>query len=477
MEKHENSLVLCAEIWDENQMPVEEIKTYTRRISAFVVGALLFVLDIAWIIALFFLPLIWLYNPVEFRCGPAHFTAHWGLKPALFVVLLPIVRAGLWRLAKYFLKIPACGLWALGWYRKMAFSLAVVIVFFAAVESILTAVDFKFEMPAIIFEGKNEFGGIEVSHTVPDTELLYRFKPGDYFSGRQINSMGFREREVDPVKKEGFIRLICMGDSVTAQGLPGYSEYLNELLAAKPPTAQPWEAFNMGVHGYSIQQGLILFRRQVRQLKPDIVTVYFGWNDHWLEAQSDEMMMAVRVSPVVGKIFDRLREKRTFMALHWVINSSNRQKRDQNNRVLRVPPQRYEALLKQFVSEIRAIGAIPVLITAACRSMTDDEVGKRRIRSKEQGNSVHQQYVAITRAVAKETGAQLFDLEAIFKAPECDRYFAADGIHFDQYAAEGVLAKILPPENQPGLKRVALELYKFLEQLVSGPEWQKRKKI
>lgn len=458
-------------------MPVEEIKTYTQRISVFVVGALLSVLDIAWIVALLSLPLVWLYNPVEFRYGPAHFTAHWGLKPVLFVVLLPIVRAGLWRLARYFLKIPACGLWALGWYRKTAFSLAVVIVFFAVIESILTAVDFKFEMPAIIFEGKNEFGGIEVNHTVPDTELLYRFKPGDYFSGRQINTMGFREREVNPVKREGSVRVICMGDSVTAQGLPGYSEYLNELLAAKPPTDQSWEAFNMGVHGYSIQQGLILFRRQVRQLKPDVVTVYFGWNDHWLEAQSDDMMMAVRVSPVVGKIFDRLREKRTFMALHWLINSSSHQKRDVNDRILRVPPQRYEALLKQLVAEIRAAGAIPVLITAACRPMTDAEVGKERIRSKEQGDRVHQQYVAITRKVAKKTDTPLFDLEAILKAPECDRYFAPDGIHFDQYASEGILGKMLPPENQPGLKQVAVELYKFLEQLVSGPEWQKRKKI
>jgi len=457
-------------------MPLGEFKAYTQRIGVFAIGALLSVLDIAWIVALLALPLVWLFNPIEFRYGPAHFTAHWGLKPALFVVLLPIVRAGLWRLARFFLKIRAGGLWALGWYRKSAFALAAVIVFFAAVESILTAVNFEFEIPTIIFEGKNAFGGIEVTHTVPDTELLYRFQPGDYFSGRQINTMGFREREVNPVKKEDSIRVICMGDSVTGQGLPGYSEYLNGLLTARPLTDQPWEAFNMAVHGYSIQQGLILFRRQVRQLKPDIVTVYFGWNEHWLEAQSDDMMMAVRVSPVVGKIFDRLREKRTFMALHWLIDSSNRQQRDKNDRVLRVPPQRYKKLLKQLVAEIRAAGAVPVLITAACRPMTDAEVGKERIRSKEQGDSIHQQYVSITREVAKKTATPLFDLEAIFKGPECDRYFAADGIHFDQYATEGILAKMLPPENQPGLRQIAAELYKFLERFVSGPEWQKRRK-
>lgn len=457
-------------------MPAEKIKTYAQRISVFIIGVLLYVLDMAWIVALVSLPLIWLYNPIEFIYGPAHFTVHWGIKPVLFVILLPIVRSGLWWIGSRFLKILPGGLWAFIWYRRTALALAAVIVFFAAIESMLAAVDFKFETPAIIFEGKNEFGGIEVTHTIPDTELLYRFQPGDSFQGRRINTMGFREREVDPVKKEGSVRVICMGDSVTAQGLPGYSEYLNELLTAKPPTDQTWEAFNMGVHGYSIRQGLVLFRRQVRQLKPDIVTVYFGWNDHWLEAQSDDMMMAVRVSPVVGKIFDRLREKRTFMALHWIINSSNRQQHDENARVLRVPPQRYEKLLKQLVLEIRAAGAIPVLVTAACRPMTEAEVGKERIRSKEQGDRVHQEYIVIARQVAKKTGTLLFDLADIFKAPECDHYFAPDGMHFDQYAREGILSKMLPPGKQPGLKQIAVELYKFLERLVSGPEWQKRKK-
>lgn len=461
-------------------MTAARINAYAHKAGALRNGLVFYLLDITWFLALVSLPFIWLYNPLEFRLGPAHFTAHWGLKPVLFIVLLPVVRAGLARIAGRLLKIKAGGLWSSGWYRKTAFAFAVVIIFISALESILTAVDFKFEMPAIIFEGKKEFGGITVSHTVPDTELLYRFKPGDYFSGRKINSMGFLEREVDPIKKENSIRVICMGDSVSAQGLPGYSGYLNDLLAASPPTAQPWEAFNMAVHGYSIQQGLILFRRQVRELQPDVVTVYFGWNDHWLEAQSDEMMMAVRLTPVVGKIFDRLREKRIFMALHRLINSGSRQVRDENNRVFRVPPQRYEKLLQQLVAEIRSSGAIPVLITAACRPMTDATVGQARIRSKEQGDSVHQQYVGITRKVAEATGVPLLDLEKKFNGPECDHFFAGDGIHFDQYArqyaSEGIISEMLPPEKQPGLKQIASELHKFMQKLVLSAEWQKRQK-
>ena len=435
----------------------------------------LYLLDCAWILALVCLPFAWLFSPLEFRYGPAHFTCHWGLKPVLMAAGLPLLRFLLWQSGRSFLEIDGGGFWRAAWFRRTVLSLATIIIFFAAIEGILTAIDFKYEMPAIIFEGKGEFGGLEISHTVPDTELLYRFKPGDVFAGRKINSLGFREREVEAVKKAGTIRVICMGDSVTGQGLPGYSEYLNELLIARPPTPGVWEAFNTGVHGYSIQQGLIQFRRQVRQLKPDIVTIYFGWNDHWLEAQSDDQLMAIRLNPVLGKLFERLGEKRIFMALHALINSGARQKPDRNDRVFRVPPQRYAQLLRQLAAEIRSAGAVPVIITAARRSLTEQTVGQCRIRSVAEGNRIHDQYVEISRTVARKTDAPLFDLAEIFSSPDCDRYFAADGIHFDQFATEGALAKMLPPESQPGLRQIAAELHSFLIKLAASPEWQRRK--
>jgi len=440
-----------------------------------VLSTILILLDLLVITALLVIPAAWLLDPLLLFFGPIHFSCHWGLKPVLFAVFTPMVRAAFWRFGRDFLKINAGGLWRAVWYRRMVLSLAAIIIFFAAIEGVLAAVDFKYEMPAIIFEGKDESGGIKVSDTVPDSELLYRFKPGGVFAGRQINNLGFREREVDPIKQEGTIRVICMGDSVTAQGLPGYSEYLHELLTVRPPTTHTWEAFNMGVHGYSIQQGLVLFRRQARQLKPDIVTIYFGWNDHWLETQSDELLMAVRLHPVLGSLFDSLREKRIFMALHAFVNFGRRQKRDENDRVFRVPPPRYEQLLRQLVAEIRSADAVPVIITAARRSLTEQLVNDRRVRSIAEGEKIHDQYTEISRTVAKETGVPLFDLAEIFASPECDRYFAPDGIHFDQFAREEAIGAILPPEFQPGLRQIAVELHKFLCRSVSSQEWQKGK--
>ena len=59
--------------------------------------------------------------------------------------------------------------------------------------------------------------------------------------------MGFLDREVNPIKKNGTIRVICMGDSCTGQGIPPYSGYLHTELTNNPPGDLSWEAFNMGV--------------------------------------------------------------------------------------------------------------------------------------------------------------------------------------------------------------------------------------
>ena len=81
---------------------------------------------------------------------------------------------------------------------------------------------------------------------------------------------------------------------------------------------------------------------------------------------------------------------------------------------------------------------------------------KQYVRSIEQGNQVHADYVAITRDVARDTGADLLDLHAIMAGPDCDACFAPDGIHFDAYAEEGRLPE--DPPDQPGLHRIAAEL-------------------
>src|ERR1035437_683081 len=189
-------------------------------------------------------------------------------------------------------------------------------------ETVLTRIGFKTDLPPIIFLEKNKAGKtvVNTSGDIPDPVLIWKFNPGVMFANRRINRMGFREREVDAGKKPGAIRVICLGDSITAQGHPGYSQYLHERLTQRPPTSQPWEAFNMGVHGYSSMQGLKLLQTRTLPLKPDIVTLWYGWNDHWMCDKTDHAPMAIETSALIGPVLEALHSKRVYMLLTWMIN-------------------------------------------------------------------------------------------------------------------------------------------------------------
>ena len=87
---------------------------------------------------------------------------------------------------------------------------------------------------------------------------------------------------------------------------------------------------------------------------------------------------------------------------------------------------------------------------------------------------IHDRYVELTRAETRQHGAVLLDLAALFAGPECDRYFAPDGIHFDLYPKEHVVSQPVPPEYQPGLTRIADELHRTLHEVVRSEPWPSR---
>jgi lysophospholipase L1-like esterase len=358
------------------------------------------------------------------------------------------------------------GLWRRKPYPQIMMSLIMLCSFFGGLEVLLELSGFSANLPPVIFEGKDEQGGRVVPDTLPDPELLWKFKPGSMFHGRVINQLGFREREVNPQKAPGTMRIICMGDSITGQGRPGYAQYLNDMLQANPPAPGSWEAFNIGVHGYCVLQGLVLYDRLGPVLKPDFVTIYFGWNDHWLDATPMSQQMAVRVSTREGRIYEVLKRSRLFSYLVVKLNPSKPlMKPDTTDWVYRVPPEQYREGLKELVRKIRASGATPIVLTAPRRGLTKELTGKNYARSIEQAEAAHDQYVEITREVAAAEKAPLLDLAKILEGPENDSLFARDGIHFDYYSKEGYMTE--DPPSQPGLQRIARELYTFISALTA----------
>jgi len=439
-----------------------------------ILSVILLLLDLLLLITLVVALLAWLFDPLVLRLSRLHLTVSWNWKPILALpaafLLRTLVKTGYER---WFPK-SACGLWEAAGFNKSALALAVLILFFAWTEAALQGTRFDAPLPPIIIQGQDEQGGLSIKDTVPDAKLIYRLKPGSYFERRLVNSLGFREREVDPKKITGTIRVVCMGDSVTAQGRPSYSQYLHERLTNNPPTPQAWEAFHIGVHGYSSLQGLRLFQTMGRQLEPDLVTLYFGWNDHWLSLSPDGQVMGLEVRPWAGRLVLVLHRKRVFKALVWALSPVQRptEKRSLTGRVLRVPPDEYRSTLHAFIREIRAAGAVPLLITAPRRSMTEALIAKNYALSIDEANAIHDRYVEITREVARANQAELLDLAALFAGPECNHYFAPDGIHFDAYAKEAYLSA--DPDIQPGLMCIASEIDRKIREIVLCQSWKKR---
>jgi lysophospholipase L1-like esterase len=273
-----------------------------------------------------------------------------------------------------------------------------------------------------------------------DPDLLWAFVPGVTWDGLRINSEGFRTRPFEPQKPAGVMRVICLGDSCTAQGRPPYSDRLHALLQAEPPSEGEWEAFNMGVYGYSVMQGLRLFRDRGVAYQPDIVTIYFGWNDHWLYEKTDAARMTQRLSKVQA-IFVRLAERfRITSALVGV--GQKLAGEPAPGKTFRVPEASYQRALVDLITEIRAVGATPILITAPRRELTETLVKTGHAKDPDHAEIANDRYVAITRSVAVDLEVPVLDLVALFEGEAYDAYFMHDGIHFTDAGLDAIATRL-----------------------------------
>jgi lysophospholipase L1-like esterase len=393
---------------------------------------LLVILDSALFPAMILAALAWLMPPGEsFRVslGIARLSLRWNWLTVLAPFLLVAVRTAWKRFRPGTLR----GLLENALFSRLLLAVVAILAFFFLLEAVLVVSGFRRELPALsIREDGDEWT------MAFDRELLWRF-PSTAFRGRQVNNLGFLDRDVEPVKPPDTVRVICLGDSCTAQGNPTYAGFLHRLLTNAPPTSAAWEAFNMGVHGYSSVQGLRLFELLAKPLQPDYVTFYFGWNDHWLGTSVSRRMQFSRMFG--ARIFETMRHKRFFQLFVGLLLPRGRGEAAG----VAVPPEEYRATLMRFVDEVRASKAAPILIVAP-RGAKLAYLGKQYALSLEDAGQLHAQYQEITREVARAKGAALLDLAAAMSGPESAPLFMTDGIHLTgdglRFVAAAIDAKL-----------------------------------
>lgn len=238
--------------------------------------------------------------------------------------------------------------------------------------------------------------------------------------------------------REARPKLILLGDSVTDLG--HYDEALAARVAAR--TGRSLSFGNLGVAGWSSYQGRTQLVRDVVPLGPAVVSILFGWNDHWIGFGVEDVEVAAIKRGATGGLWQRARVVQLITQARLAIAGL------EGAFPNRVPLEGFSANLAAMVAAAREAGIAPLLVTAATNHARGREpayLGARWLRDLGDLVPVHRAYVEAVRQVSSATGAALCDAAATFEAlpaAEQGRLMMADGIHFTA-DGDGWLATVL----------------------------------
>lgn len=268
---------------------------------------------------------------------------------------------------------------------------------------------------------------------VDDLGCRYRPKPGLYPAevfGAPARVSSYGTRGGEPRRP----RVLSLGDSCTFGVRLAEDETYPALLSARGV-----ETMNAGVPGHNSFSGWRWLRAsRLLESRPKLVTVYYGWNDHWRAAASEKTFAGIRRWAVHSRLASLLlrfqaslwdTESPVFSRMRWAAQ---------------VPLPQFKDNLRGIIGEARSAGAQVVLITAPAEPRLA-EAGKGWFASHSLGELAdHEKYVAAVRETAAQTGVGLVDLAAEMEARR-DRdphRFFLDPMHLNA-AGHRVLADLL----------------------------------
>ena len=198
------------------------------------------------------------------------------------------------------------------------------------------------------------------------------------------------EEAAQPLKKDD--RIVFFGDSITQAGVnpQGYVTVITAAIKSANPDLGI-ETFGAGVSGNKVPNLQARLENDVIAKKPTVVFIYIGINDVW----------------------------------HW--------KMDKEGKLLGggTTKEIFESGLKDIIAKVNAAGARVILCTPSV-------IGEKHDGSNER-DAMLEEYSAISRKVAADTGSQLCDLRKAFidhlKANNADNapkgILTGDGVHLN----------------------------------------------
>ena len=274
-----------------------------------------------------------------------------------------------------------------------------------------------------------------------DAELFW--KPKANVVGH--NSLGFYGPEFSEAKDPSVFRIVCLGDSCTHFGPISYPDMLRAVLDVQAPGR--FEVINAGVIGYTSYQGMKLLDTRVMEWSPDLVIVYFGWNDHWLSRGVDDKQQSAEQPSGLIRL---LADTRVFQLANLAKLGA---KRNQGSK-MRVEPDDYHGNLTHMQRRCRQGGAEMWLVTAP--HALDLGVPPYLLNSGEVSSlqtlvPLHEHYNEIVRRVGQQTQAAVVDVATEMDGMNKTALFIEDHIHLSDLGKQYLVSRLLQTLGERGI--------------------------
>jgi len=295
-----------------------------------------------------------------------------------------------------------------------------LLVFVAVSELALNLVE-----PDIYY--KNQFFPINRDIDFPeiykkDSDLFWRFRENITTRSKQfsyltynINSSGFRGPEIEKEKK-GF-RVLALGNSCTfGWGVEHEHTWVRQLdkILDNRLSNDNYEVINAGVPGYSSHQGKIAFAKKLVDIKPDMVLIMFGWNDHWAAGKNISDIEQQMPSPAIIALQNIFSKMKLYQFMRKMILSVSEKQEfvslGEQKGKRRVSQQEYYLNLAGIALLARQNGAQPVFLIPPIADSKNYFNG-----SMTQLHLIHLAYQTTMRRVAQMEHVPLVDLQQEFE--------------------------------------------------------------
>ncbi len=329
---------------------------------------------------------------------------------------------------------------------KLFYSGIVAVVFLAIVELTLRALPLSFYQENPFFPLNRDINFTDVYSK--DHDLFWTLKKSittnsELFSDIQYrtNSQGFRGAEFP--EKNAKTRILALGNSCTfGWGVVEDSIYTVDLQRMLPET----EILGCGTPGYSSYQGKLMLTKIAPELKPDILLIMFGWNDHWPAGQGiadkeqkfpPQAALDIQNALSSLAIYKALRQ----FSLQLASSKNSTAPLEQLSGKRRVSTVDFKDNLREMISYARDNGILPVLLSPPIASMKNYFSGK----SVSAFHDLHHAYQKAIFEVANQESVVAIDLQGPFdERSDLFSDAANDLAHFNA-AGHLVVAKTLAP--------------------------------